>query len=94
LQVYWFGPLVGAALGALFYEGTFAVNSSLSKARAYLLDGAYEPDKLRVEVTAVPQSDVDREEIKDEVSVTTTKSSSKFSVKNEKLTVTEREFSL
>ncbi len=41
--MYWCGPLLGGIVAALLYENVFAVNSSLSKAKGFLLSSDYDP---------------------------------------------------
>ncbi|CAL1533969.1 unnamed protein product, partial [Lymnaea stagnalis] len=44
-QVYWVGPMVGGVVAGVLYEHLFAMNASLTKAKACLLSSDYDDNK-------------------------------------------------
>ena len=43
--MYWCGPVLGGVIAGLLYDNAFASNTSWAKAKAYLLEGGYDPEK-------------------------------------------------
>lgn len=47
--MYWAGPIVGGIAAGILYDMVFAVNASLTKAKACVLSSGYDDDKYHAQ---------------------------------------------
>ncbi|XP_046345479.1 aquaporin-5-like [Haliotis rufescens] len=66
--VYWVGPIIGGVAAGLIYEHVFAVNASMTKAKACMLSSSYDDEKYeaqKLKIRILEEDDVETINLKD-----------------------------